>query len=544
MNGKFYSQYLLRVLDGEELRLDEELSGLVKLGERVRSIVPPVPPLREDARRRIWARTLSERQDTGDVAGERRGRRVPRLAWAGVAALTLAVIAVLAVVFLRAGGPTPREPVELASLYLERGEVTVRNAQGEEREARDGESIAEGDVIYAAEDARGIVEFTSGCFLRLHGEAEIGLGGGEDGIAVEVFAGKSYHRVVDGTPYVARSGNVEVTARGTAFTFDVEETSGKVVSLHSSVRVAVDGEDPVDRASRLEEGDVFLYGEGIEAQVLAVTREELDNEWLRWNKALDEALGLPIGVLSLLEEEAAAEREDQPGQTQEPPASGEESQPEPQPQPQPEPQPQPQPEPQPDPQPPAEKSLVLSASAREGAVDFSWTLSGYADFQGFKLCRSESSQSPSYPGDWWMYVDGENARSTTDSSVEAGHTYYYRLAVYDGGSVLGYSNTVTATIPGGQQELSISLSGKVEGGKAVLSWSVSGDGAYDGFKVCRSETNPNPSYPGDTCTFVDAAKRSHTDTGVVSGKTYYYRVGIYKGGAIVKYSNAVKLTIP
>jgi hypothetical protein len=538
MNEKYYSQYLLRALDGEELRLDEELSGLVDLGERVRRAMPVVPSLGEDARSRIWNRTVSTQGEA--VITERRGGRIPRFAWAGAAVLALAVIAVLVIVFFGNGGPVPQETVKIASLNVEQGEITIKNVQGEERTARDGEAIAAGEVIYAAADARGVVEFSSGCILRLQGEAEIGLYDGEDGLVAEVFSGYSYHRVIDGTPYIVRSGDVEVTARGTAFTFDVEEDTGKIISLHSSVQVAVDTEDPEDWTSQLEEGDVFLYGEGIEARVLDVTREELDNEWLRWNKSLDEALGLPIGAFSLLEEVATGEQETQPEQPETPTAEDEQPQPSPQPpSPQP-PAPQP-PTPQP---PPAEKSLVLSASAREGAVDFTWTLSGYTGFQGFKLCRSENNTSPSYPGDWWMYVDGASVRSTTDSSVEAGHTYYYRLAVYNQGAVLGYSNTVKVTVPGTLPELSISLSGKVEGGKVVLNWTVSEESGYDGFKVCRSETNPNPSYPGDTCTLVDAAARSFTDTGVISGKTYYYRVGIYKGGTIIKYSNAVKLVIP
>ncbi|MBN2025604.1 MAG: hypothetical protein JW854_02410 [Actinobacteria bacterium] len=541
MKEKYYSQYLLRALDGEELRLDEELSGLVDLGERLRRSVPVVPPLAGDARSRIWNMTVSAPRET--AVEESRVRRIPRLAWAGAAALVLAVIAVLVVVFVGNGGPVTQEPVKIASLYVEQGEITIKDVRGEERSARDGEAISAGEVIYAAADARGIVEYSSGCIMRLQGEAEIGVYDGEDGLVAEVFGGYSYHRVIDGTPYVVRSGGVEVTARGTAFSFDVAEGTGRVISLHSSVRIAVDTDDPEDWTSRLEEGDIFVYGEGIEAKVLDVTREDLDSEWLRWNKSLDEALGLPIGAFTLLEEVAEGGQEAQPEQPEQPEgpaAEEEEPQPSPEP-PAPEP-PAPQP-PAPEP-PPVEKSLVLSASAREGAVDFAWTLSGYGDFQGFKLCRSESNMSPSYPGDWWMYIDGASTRSTTDSSVEIGHTYYYRLAVYNQGAVLGYSNTVTVTVPGTIPELSISLSGKVEGGKVVLNWSVGGDGSYSGFKVCRSETNPNPSYPEDSCTFVDASARSHTDTGVASGKTYYYRVGIYRDGTIVKYSNAVKVVVP
>lgn len=533
MKDKYYAQYLLRALEGEDLQLDEELSGLIELGSRVRCAVPATPPLRDDARRRIWSSAVSGASEP--IVLERRVARIPRLAWVAAAGLTLAIIAVLAVFLIGNGGPTIQKPVQMASLRIEQGEMAIRDMQGEERPARDGESLEEGDVIVAAADALGVVEFGSGCILRLHGEAEIGLIPGEDEVIAEVYDGETYHRVVDGTPYVVRSGDVTATAMGTAFAFDVEKTGGKIVSVHSSVQVEVDGAPSLDASPRLEEGDVFLYGEGREAQVLDVSREELDNAWMKWNRDLDERLGLPLGVFSMLEEIVAEEQATQPEQPETPlPAEEGPEQPVPQP-------PAPQP---PTPQPPAEESVVLSASARDGAVDFSWTLTGYTGFQGFKLCRSETNPAPSYPGDWWKYIDGENTRSATDSSVEAGRTYYYRLAVYNNGTVLGYSNAVQVTVPGQPQEPSISLSGVVEGGKVKLSWSVSGAGTYDGFKVCRSETNPNPGYPGDTCTFVAFGQNYYTDTSVVSGKTYYYRVGIYKGGAIVKYSNSVKLTIP
>jgi hypothetical protein len=530
MNGKYISQYLLRALDGEDLRLDQELSGLVELGGRMHYAMPAAPSLGEDARRRIWNSAVT--QVSEPVAPQRLGGRVPRLAWAAAAVLAMVIAAVVVFIFVNTGGPTVVEARQIASLYLDRGEVTVRDAQGEERLAVEGEVIAEGDVLIAADDARGIVEFESGCLLRLDGEAEIGLYSEDGGVVAEVFEGKSYHRVVDGTPYIARSGDVTVTARGTAFTFDVEGDAGKVISLHSSVEVNVDSDDTDDWTSALEEGDVFLYRDEIEAQVLDVTREELDSEWLRWNKSLDEALGLPVGVLSVLDEIVTGE---EPAQPEQPETPAEEPV---------QPAPQPQPSPTPTPTPPAEKSVTLSASARQGAVDFSWSLTGYSDFQGFKLCRSESNPAPSYPGDWWKYIDGASTRSATDTSVQAGQTYYYRLAVYNAGAVLGYSNAVKVTVPGAPQELSISLSAVAESGKVKLSWSVSGEGTYSGFKVCRSETNPNPSYPGDTCTLVDAASRFYADTSVTSGKTYYYRVGIYKDGTIIKYSNAVKVTVP
>lgn len=533
MRDKYYSQYLLRALDGEELRLDEELTAMVKTAERLRGSVPSVAPLDEGARRRIWENAVG--RETEAVAMPRRRLAVSRPAWGLAAAAALAVVAALVLVFVfTSGGPAP-EPAPFARLRVERGEMTVRGADGGERRAADGEELAAGEALVALAGARGVVEFGAGSIMRLEGEAEVVLSSRDGGIAVEVVRGRTYHRVLDGSPYAVASGGVEAAARGTAFAFEAEGGTRRVLDLESSVRVAVDTEALPGWSSRLDEGDLFVYEEGAaEAGISDLTRGDLDNEWMRWNKSLDEKLGLPLGALSMLDQEVA-EEQPQPEAQPEPQPPADEGQPQP--------APAPQPEPAPAPPPPA-RSLVLSAQASSGRVDFSWTVSGYSGFQGYKLCRSETNPEPSYPGDWWMYVDGESARSACDDTAEPGRTYYYRLAVYHQGVALGYSNSVRVTVPGEPSQLSITLSGSVSGGKASLSWSVSGSGSYSGFKVCRSETNPNPSYPGDTCTFVDAGQSSFLDESVQPGHAYYYRVGIYYEGTIVAYSNAVKLTIP
>jgi len=534
------SEILLRALDGEDIRLDGELSELVRLSHRVRAAAPGLPRLEDAARRRIWERTLS-----GHGTAERLARptgRIPRLAWGIAAGLALALIAVLVLVFVNVGESPVLEEKEVAVLRVRRGEITVINTRGEGGPAGDGAALREGDTVIAGKDSRGIVEFGRGCILRLEGEAEVSLSSSDGELVVDLMKGKSYNRVVDGTSYVVRSGGIKATAEGTAFTFDVEEHTTRVISLHDAVKVDVTRDSSLNWSSSLEEGKIFLYREGEEEAHLAeVSMEELKSEWLIWNKSLDEELGLPLGVFSMLESEIAAEEPQEQPQTQPETAPPGEEQPV---TPPPPPPPEPEPGPEPPPPPPEQKSVTLNAVAGERKVDFTWTVTGYSGFQGFKLCRSETNPSPSYPGDWWKYIDGEGARSVTDTSVQPGRTYYYRLAVYDQGNVLGYSNSVQVTVPGQPQELSISLSAVLDGGKVVLSWVVSGEGEYSGFKVCRSQTNPKPSYPAEGLAFVAYGQSSYTDGDVKSGNTYYYRVGIYKDGSILTYSNNVQVTLP
>jgi hypothetical protein len=537
MRGKASSQNLLRALDGEDLHLGEELNDLILLGERVRCAVPKVPPLQESERRRIWNDTVSGARQPAALRG--RAGRVPRLAWGIAAGLALATVAALVLVFVNIAGEPVVESVDIARLGSLRGEMRIIDSQGVERVAGEGDVIREGDSLIAARDARGVVEFDDGSIMRLDGETEVTLLSGEDGIDVDIARGKSYHRVLGDSPYVISSGEVRVRAVGTAFSFDVDEGTQKVVSLQSSVEVDVYSHRVPDWNSNLREGEIFLYREDeMEPLISEVSRDDLESEWLIWNGDRDRELGLPLGVLSLLYEEPIADNQTtpQPEPSQTPADDDGQT---PQPAPTPEPSPTPTPAPQ-----PVEESVVLSAQAGEGVVSFSWSVTGYSGFQGFKLCRSETNTAPSYPNDWWKYIDGENARSTSDNTVQAGHTYYYRLGVYNQGTVIAYSNAVQVTVPGQPQDLSITLSATVEGGKVKLSWQVSGQGSYDGFKVCRSESNPKPAYPADALTFISCGQSSYADGDVLSGHTYYYRVGIYKGGDILAYSNAVKVTLP
>lgn len=531
---------LLRALDGVEVQLEAELLELLRMGNKVSRTVPEIPPLDPIVRDRIWQESTSLAFQ-GKPREKRRAFRI-RLACGLAAALALILTALLAIVLTNPWKPVVETGDEIATLQLSQGEIKVLSSGREERQAGDGEILCNGDSITASAETRGIVQYESGSIMRLEGEAEavLSVDGGE--INTEVIRGKSYHRVVDGTPYVVTSDGIRVVANGTAFTFDIQKDEEKIVSLESSLHVEILAGSKSGWKSDIDEGKAFLYQKGgEEPHMTEVSQADLNNEWLRWNKNLDKDLGLPLGVLSTVDEEGMAQGQGQGGpQPQAPPSPDNQAAPGGNKPVEDEPPPSSQPPPPPE---PVEKTLALSAQTADAKVSFTWTLTGYAGFQGFKLVRSEINPAPSYPDDWWKYVDGANTRSTIDTSVQPGHTYYYRLGVYDQGMILGYSNVVQITVAGQPEELTIALTGSPLGGRVNLSWSVSGTATYDGFKVCRSETNVTPSYPGEWIAYVTGST-NYTDSDVLSGHTYYYRIGIYRNGSIIKYSNAIIVTMP
>jgi len=101
------------------------------------------------------------------------------------------------------------------------------------------------------------------------------------------------------------------------------------------------------------------------------------------------------------------------------------------------------------------------------------------------------------------------------------------------------SGTVTTPSLG-----SITLNGVQDNGKAVLTWSLVGMGSPKGFKVVVSES-PNPVYPGNDYHYLSSPDvRSDAWDTLAKGKTYYFRVCEYLGGACGVYSNNATVTLP
>ncbi|MDQ7814660.1 MAG: SH3 domain-containing protein [Patescibacteria group bacterium] len=193
--------------------------------------------------------------------------------------------------------------------------------------------------------------------------------------------------------------------------------------------------------------------------------------------------------------------------------------------------------------------LALKAEIAGSKAQLTWTASGSAFSQGFKVVRSETA-NPVYPGNEYHYLSDPTMRTDSwDSGFKAGKTYHFRVCEYLGGKCGAYSNNVSLTWPQGEDaddesDKSISLSVTTSGDKASLNWSLSGFDSDMGFKVVVSE-NPNPVYPGnDYHYYSESSKRSDTWGGLESGQTYHFRVCEYLGGKCGVYSNDVSWVAP
>lgn len=76
------------------------------------------------------------------------------------------------------------------------------------------------------------------------------------------------------------------------------------------------------------------------------------------------------------------------------------------------------------------KSLVLSAEMRHGTVFLTWTPATNESFTAYKVIRSTKDENPFYPKTGALKTIKDVAETAyTDSRVNQGETYYYRICM-------------------------------------------------------------------------------------------------------------------
>jgi len=211
--------------------------------------------------------------------------------------------------------------------------------------------------------------------------------------------------------------------------------------------------------------------------------------------------------------------------------------------------------------------IALSAVEKGGYVLLTWAVNGKAPY-GFKICKSSVNEEPTYPiikGDAYQYLSDPYIREMKDYTVKADQTYYYRVCQYDGkGTCVTYSNSADVAVKNDGAKASndlttngsitslvpatLELKGTMGDSYVKLEWTINGD-APQGFKIAKSQTHENPTYPvmeGDDYKYLtDPAVRVYKDYDAKAGKTYYYRVCQYDGAGIcVSYSNGISVEVP
>lgn len=345
-----------------------------------------------------------------------------------------ALIAVAAIVLLAGAGAaalflqpseTPVTTESTAQPEIKRLGVAVGLVEGTAEYSTDAESwralkddtdLQEGNQVRTLADSRAVLLIDDGSAVRLDENSQIKLSNlSVEDVVITQESGQIYSRVVasETREYSVEVDDETYLAKGTAYRTFNQVTKKGVEVYHSKVNVKsknIDvgqGKYLLSKSSKKEK----------ENKVLGLNIEALKkDDFLTWNSKQDKKVKVYASSLGILKELDKST---------------------------PKPAPAPKPEPEPAPAPAPTAGISLSGSQSEYAAVFSWTATGVDTSKGYKLVRSETSATPTYPSDKAVFI--EAGKTSYKLFLGDGKTYYYRLCAYRGNTCDSYSNVVKVT---------------------------------------------------------------------------------------------------
>lgn len=179
-------------------------------------------------------------------------------------------------------------------------------------------------------------------------------------------------------------------------------------------------------------------------------------------------------------------------------------------------------------------AVTLAAAALSGTeIELTWNDANDGE-DGYRVERSADGLSG------WTEIATAAADATTytDSGLNPGETWYYRVRPYRNAEMGPYSNTASATTEFDLSEPS-DLAAVANGETQIdLTWTDTATNE-EGWKIERSLTGVGAWSQIDT---VAGDADSYSDTGLDDGVEYFYRVRPYLGATNGDYSNTANAT--
>ena len=371
--------------------------------------------------------------------------------------------------------------------------------------------LKEGDFVRTLTDGRLVLLVDDGSAVRLGVNSTVALKSLDTtNVVVTNVAGEVYSRVTASSTrrYTVGVEDSEYTAKGTAYRTTNTATNKGVEVFHSAV---------TKDTTEVTEGNAFFTNNDQKEKENVVSALDLTalkkDEFIKWNSEQDKKqaeFATALGVLTELDKP-------DPVPPAAPPATPETS-------------------------PASSSGITLSGSVSEYSAVFSWNVSGVDTSQGFKLVKSKSSQTPTYPENSTAYI--EATKTSYSLYLGDGKTYSYRLCAYRGDSCVSYSNTVTLTTPIKAVEKPTSGAVTLAISGTTASWTYAGTAPH-GFKLVISQSPSTPSYGSALKTNYTEGPHeiNYLDPGTYNVRVCKYTASDFEGGCM-DYSNQVQITVP
>lgn len=370
--------------------------------------------------------------------------------------------------------------------------------------------LKEGNQVRTLADGRVVLLIDDGSASRLDKNSSLELTSlSVTKVLITNISGEVYNRVVASTTreYAVLAGDQTYVAKGTAFRTSNTETEKGVEVYHSTVVAS-------EKSTDVAEGSAYFTLNPQKEKENTVSGIDLTklktDEFIKWNSEQDKKVAefaTELGVLAELDK------------------------------------PDPVPPVVTTPKPAPASGITLSGAPSGYSASFSWKVNNVDTSQGFKLVKSKTSKTPTYPDNTAAYV--EAGKTSYNLYLGDGKTYYFRICAYRGNTCESYSNTVTVTTPVKEVEkptsgpVTLTLTGN------VASWSNAGSTAPHGYKLVISEAPDVPSYGNANSTKYTSSPHTidYLDPGTYIVRVCKYTASDYEGGCM-DYSNQVSFTTP
>jgi fibronectin type 3 domain-containing protein len=173
----------------------------------------------------------------------------------------------------------------------------------------------------------------------------------------------------------------------------------------------------------------------------------------------------------------------------------------------------------------------LAAAGGNAQVSLTWTAPGGAT--SYNVYRGTTSGGESSTA----IVMGISTTSYTDTAVTNGTTYYYEVKAVNAGGASGYSNEAHATPQVAAPSAPTNLTATPGNATVILSWTASsGATTYNAYRGTTAGGE------NSTAIATSISTTTYTDTTVINGTTYYYKVAAVNAGGTSPYSNEASAT--
>jgi titin len=190
-------------------------------------------------------------------------------------------------------------------------------------------------------------------------------------------------------------------------------------------------------------------------------------------------------------------------------------------------------------QPGAPSNLMATATSESG-IDLTWNDNSNDEY-GFLIERAPDNSG--VPGAWSLISTAAvNAVSYSDNGLTPITKYWYRVRAYNVGGYSDYSEEASATTPlmtapSGLYAMALSTN------TIQLGWNDN-SANEDGFKIERALDDGGGPGAWTQIATVSTNVTVYSDTGLVDGTKYWYRVRVFNALGDSDYSDLINVTIP